>query len=461
MITAQTIAHVGARRFERQLIELLQIPSISTLNDHAMDVQRAAEWLVADMKQIGMTAEVHQAEGFLPLVYGEWMGAGANAPTILIYCHYDVQPAEMRDGWETNPFEPVEKDGKIYARGAVDSKSHVMAQLKAIESALKADEPMPINVKVLFEGEEESGSDHIFGFVQQNPDKLKADAIVVSDGSHPHPNQPMLEYAIRGIITAELHVQGPRRDLHSGHYGGTVHNPIQALAEIIAQLHDENGTVTVLGFYDDVLPLTNEEREVLSEQKPWVDKEWHELTGAPQPWGESEYDIHERMGARPTLEINGIEGGFYDAGFKTVLPSRAMAKISCRLVPNQDPQRIFDLLKAHLSLITPPTVTAELINLEMGAYGVLLDRKGPAIQAAIAAYEKGWGVKPIFAREGGSVPVVAEFQKHLSAPIVMMPFGYKGGGAHGPNEYVIVDMFHKGIQTMLHFYHEFAALHQG
>ncbi len=456
-ITAHDYARQHQPRFEAELIELLRIPSISTLPEHAPDVRRAAEWLIADMQRIGLhRAEVHQQGEYLPLVYGEWLGAGADAPTVLVYGHYDVQPAEIEDGWRTNPFEPLVQDGKIYARGAVDSKSHVIAQLKAVE-ALLATGRCPVNIKLLFEGEEESGSEHIFAFVAQNPALLRADVCVVSDGSLPDTNQPVLAYGLRGIITMELSVTGPARDLHSGHYGGNVHNPIQALAEIIAQLHDQNGTVTVPGFYDDVRPVTDEEHAILSDILPWAEREWREVTGAPQPWGEAEYTLSERSSARPTLEINGISGGFAGVGFKTVLPAKALAKISCRLVPDQDPQRVYECVRDHIARLTPPTVQSELVALEMGSPGVLLEREGAAMQAAVRAYEQAWGVRPLFSREGGSIPVVSAFQEHLRMPIVLMPFGYKGGGAHGPNEHVYTAMFHKGIDTMLYFYEALSA----
>ncbi len=456
MLTAHEYAKDHAEDFKAQLIDLLKIPSISTLSAHAPDVERAA-WLIADMTRIGMTrAEIFQKEGFLPLVYGEWLGAGENAPTVLVYCHYDVQPAEIADGWDTHPFEPVEQDGKIYARGAVDSKSHVVAHLKAIESLL-ATGGAPCNIKLLFEGEEESGSEHIFQFVADNPERLQADVCVVSDGSMPAVDQPDLVYGLRGIISLELTVHGPGRDLHSGHYGGNVHNPIQALAEIIAQLHDSNGTVTVPGFYDDVLPLSAEERAVLQAALPYAQTEWDAVTGAAQPWGEAEYTLLERSGARPTLEINGIAGGFYGTGFKTVLPAKATAKISCRLVPHQDPARTFEQVRDYIQALTPPTVHSEITLLEEGAPGVLFDRDTPAMRAAAQAYTQGWGVAPIFSRAGGSVPVVAAFQQKLNLPMVMLAFGYKGCGAHGPNEHVYLEMSHKGIATAIHFLQDYPA----
>lgn len=457
MTRAHDYAKAHRERFKAQLIELLRIPSVSTLPQHAADVQRAADWLVADMRRIGLErAEIHRQPGCLPLVYGEWLGAGSDAPTVLIYGHYDVQPAAPEDGWESDPFQPVERAGRLYARGAVDSKSHVIAQLKAVESLLAAEEHPPVNLKLLFEGEEESGSAHIFRFVAANRERLRAEACVICDGSMPHPRQPVLACGLRGIVEMELTVSGPARDLHSGHYGGTVHNPIQALAEILAQLHDEEGRVAVPGFYQDVLPLDEEERAALAEGMPWVEAEWQAVTGAPKPWGEPEYRLHERIGARPTLEFNGIAGGFAGPGFKTVLPARASARISCRLVPRQDPRRIYELVRAHVRQLTPPTVRSELRLVDPGAPGVLLDRHTPAMQAALRAYERGWGARPIFTREGGSVPVVSAFQQELQTPLVLMAFGYKGCGAHGPNEHVYLDMFYQGIDTAIYFCYELA-----
>jgi len=383
MPNAYDYATQHADRFKDQLIELLRVPSISTLDAHADDVRAAADWIIADMQRIGLeNVRKIEHDTYLPLVYGEYNGAGPDAATVLVYCHYDVQPAEMADGWTSDPFTPVERDGKVYARGALDSKVHVIAQLKAIESMLAAEGGLPVNVKVLFEGEEESGSEHIFGFVPENLDLLAADTVVVSDGSMPDPAQPILVYGLRGLVTMRLTVTGPQRDLHSGHYGGNVHNPIQALAEIIAQLHDADGHVTVPGFYDDVRPLSESERALLAGVEPWVKAEWQSLANAPQIWGEPDYSMSERMGARPTLEINGIGGGFYGDGFKTVLPHRAGANISCRLVPDQNPAKILAALDAYIQHLTPPTVTATLTETEAGAPGILIDRESAPVQAA-------------------------------------------------------------------------------
>ena len=456
MPTALEYARQQAARFREEFADLLTIPSVSTLPERAGDVERAAQWIAADMRRIGLTrVELFRQEGRHPLVYGEWLGAGPDAPTVLVYSHYDVQPAELEDGWDTDPFTPTEIDGKLVARGAVDSKAHIVANLKAVESMLAADD-CPANVKFLYEGEEESNSEFIFAFVAANPDLLRADVVVISDGSMPDPAQPAMVYGLRGIITMDLVVTGPVRDLHSGHYGGTVHNPIQALTEILAALHDEAGHVAVPGFYDAVRPLDEAELAALAEAEPWMAAEWQSFTGATAAWGEPGFSLHARVGARPTLEINGIAGGFAGPGFKTVIPSRARAKVSCRLVPDQDPTVIFDLLQARIAELTPPGITAALSLTEAGAPGVILPRNSAAMRAAARAYELGWGRAPIYLREGGSVPVVDAFRRALDGDIVPLSFGYKGGGAHSPNEYMILDMFDKGIATAIHFYHALA-----
>lgn len=459
MTTPHEYAQQHARQFEQNLFELLAIPSISTLADHANDVERAAQWLVTYMNRIGLHPEIHRQVGSQPLIYAEWLGAGENAPTILLYCHYDVQPASIEDGWHTDPFVPTVKDGKVYARGAVDSKSHVVAHLSAIEAML-ATHQCPVNIKLLFEGEEETDSSHIFEFVRQHPDKLHADVCILSDGSMPDQYQPALVYGLRGIITMDFIITSPQRDLHSGHYGGTVHNPIQAMTEILSQLHTPDGRVTVPHFYDTVRPITPEEKALWSPVADWIEREWQAVANAPMPWGEPDFALHERIGARPTLEINGIAGGFWGDGFKTVLPHKAWAKISCRLVPDQDPILIGRAVKEYILSLVPPTVKGEVKFIESGAPGAVIDPTTPPIQALIHAYEKGWGVRPLLNREGGSIPVIAAFQDHLDSPIILMPFGYKGCGAHSTNEYMILEMFHKGIATAMHFHQLFSAMKQ-
>lgn len=453
-MTALEYTRQHADRFKEQLKDLLRIPSVSTLPQHKADVARAAAWLVADMQRIGFqTAEAIATAGH-PIVYGEWLGAGPGAPTVLVYGHYDVQPAEMADGWDTDPFTPTERDGKIFARGAIDSKSNVMAQLKAAESLLAAG-GAPANIKLLFEGEEESDSEHLAAFVAANRDRLMADVVVICDGSMADLQQPDMSYALRGVVSMEVTVYGPQRDLHSGHFGGTVHNPIHALADIIHQLHNPDGSIAVPGFYDEVLPLEADERAELAKALPWLDAEWHDVAAAPAQWGEPDFNLHERIGARPTLEVNGIAGGWAGEGFKTVLPAKAWAKISCRLVPQQTSQRTFERVRAYIRQIAPPTVQVEVELISTGE-PLLIDRHHPMVEAAMRAYETTWGKRPFYVRSGGSVPVSVDLQRELGKPLVLMAFGYKGCGAHGPNEHLYLDLWYRGIETMLKFYEEIA-----
>ena len=445
-------AKANQNRFLEEYQELLRIRTISTQPQHAGDVAAAAEWLRAMMLRIGMdSAEVIlMPEGRCPLVLGEWHGAGADAPTILIYCHYDVQPAEIADGWHTEPFEPTIKDGTLYCRGAVDSKLHVMANLKAVEAWLAAEDKPKVNIKVVLEGEEESGSENINAFIAKHPERLAADIAMVSDGAILAPDQPSLTYGLRGIAALELHVAAPVSDLHSGHWGGSVHNPIQALSEILAQLHDANGAVAVPGFYDDVAPVTAADRALLERVEPFLQAEWDDVVGAPAVWGESEYILPERLGARPTLEINGIHGGYTGAGMKTVLPARAFAKITCRLVPRQQPARVLQRVVEHIQNIAPETVSVDIRPSEPGAEAVLLDVDGVAMQAAAEAYAFAWGVEPVFERSGGSVPICFECMK-VGDEVVIMSYGLKSGRAHGPNENITLQNFANGIQATIKF----------
>ena len=458
MNDALSYAREHAPRFRQQYEALLRIPSVSTLPQHAADVERAAQWLAGDLRAIGMdSAQVlHLAGGRHPLVLGEWQGAGEAAPTVLLYAHYDVQPAAMEDGWDSDPFEPVERDGRLFCRGSVDSKLHVMAQLKAVEALLATPGGAPVNIRVLLEGEEESGSETIGAFVAQQPERVRADLAVISDGVVLAPDQPSLVYALRGIVTMELHVEGPGQDLHSGHFGGTLHNPLQALAEIIAQLHDAGGRVSVPGFYDDVVEADAAERALLARTNRWSEREWDAVAGPPARHGERGYNTQERIGLRPTLEINGLGGGYTGPGFKTVLPQRAMAKISCRLVPEQDPQRIFALLQDHVAAITPPTVRSELRQMDLGSRAVTLGHDTRAMRAAAAAYERAWGVAPLFERAGGSIPVTFALQE-ICEELVIMGFGTRDGRAHGPNENVHVEALERGVSAMIHFLQEIGA----
>ncbi|MBL8161101.1 MAG: dipeptidase [Anaerolineae bacterium] len=455
MTTAHEYARANAARFREQLNDFLRIPSVSTDPERTGDMQRAAEWLANDMRRAGFTTvEVIPTAGH-PVVYGEWLGAGAAAPTVLVYGHYDVQPAALEDGWDSDPFEPVVRNGRIYARGSTDDKGQAFAQVKAAEALLQTGQP-PVNLKYLIEGEEEIGTPNLGAFIAENRERLRADVVVISDSSIKEIDQPSIHYSTRGLTYLELEVMGPKQDLHSGGYGGIVHNPAQALAEIIAQLHNPDGSVAVPGFYDDVLPLKDVERKALQKSAKSEDS-WRSETGVPQFWGEADYALHERIGARPTLEINGFASGFYGAGSKTVLPAKALAKISCRLVSNQEPLRIFELVRDHLLRLTPPTVRSE-VRLLAQAYPAVMDIEGSAMHAASVAYEKGWGTPPVYERGGGTLPIIADFQRLLNAPVILMGFGLMGDGAHGPNESFSIEMFHKGIHTAIHFFQEIAGV---
>jgi acetylornithine deacetylase/succinyl-diaminopimelate desuccinylase-like protein len=452
--TAHDYAKANGSNFLDQLKDLIRIPSISTLPECKEEVLRAAEWMAADMRRIGFeTVEIIPTVGH-PVVYGEWLGAGAEAPTVLVYGHYDVQPAVMSDGWDSDPFEPVERNGKLYARGTSDDKGQVFAQLKAVEALLATTKP-PVNIKFLIEGEEEIGTPNLGALVAQNRERFKADVCVISDSGMPAIDKPRIGYSTRGLMYLEIEVFGPKQDLHSGGYGGIVHNPAQALAEIIAQLHNPDGSISVPGFYDEVLSLEAGERAELTKSAPSTEA-WREETGVQEFWGESSYALHERIGARPTLEINGFVSGFHGAGSKTVLPAKALAKISCRLVPNQAPHKIFELVRDYLLKITPPTVRSE-VRVIAEAYPAVMDIHSPAMQAASTAYEKGWGKKPLFERGGGTLPILADFQRELGGlPIILMGFGLSSDGAHGPNESFSLEMFHKGIDTAIWFFEEIA-----
>ncbi len=447
-MNAHEFAKENQQRFLSELVDLLSIPSISTLPAHQGDIRRAAEWLVAQLSGLGFEARLYETPGH-PVVFGSWLGAGSEAPTVLIYGHYDVQPVEPLHEWISEPFVPVVRDGKLYARGAGDDKGQFYAHIKAVESLLAANGRLPVNLKFVIEGEEENGSKNLEPFIRTHSDLLAADVVLVSDTHSRSLEQPTMVYALRGMSYMEIEVTGPRQDLHSGTYGGMVHNPAQALCEIIAALHDEHGTITVSGFYDRVRHLDEEERAELN-RLPYTEDMLRAETGVPAAWGEPAYRLHERTGARPTLEVNGLVSGWTGEGAKTVLPARALAKVSCRLVADQDPIEIFELVRDYVAAITPPTVRSEVRLLHYG-YPVITERQSEAMAAAMAAYEEGWGAAPAFTREGGSIPIIVEFQRYLKAPVVLMGFGLPDDGAHAPNEKFTLECFWRGISTSISF----------
>ncbi len=452
----QALDHARANRgrYLNQLFDFLRIPSISTQAEHKPDVQRAAEWVAADMRRVGLTNVQVVPTAGNPIVYGEWLGAGEEAPTVLIYGHYDVQPVDPLELWQSPPFEPQIRDGLIYARGVSDDKGQMFIHIKAIESMLSANGRLPVNVKLIFEGEEEIGSINLEAFVLSHREMLAADVSLVSDTGMITPDQPLIVYGLRGMCYMEFRIKGPKRDLHSGGYGGTVYNPAQLVAEIIAALHDEKGTVTIPGFYDRVRPLTDEERRAIN-SAPYSLEQWQSETGLRKPWGEPEYTLHERIGARPTCEVNGIWGGWQGEGGKTIIPAEAGAKISMRLVPDQDPQEIARLFAEFVRERVPDDMQVQINDLA-GGWWAITPLDSPAMRAASRAYEATWGVPPVFAREGGSIPIVATFQKELNAPAVLMGFGLRDDAAHAPNERFREDHFYKGIDTVIHYFHYLA-----
>lgn len=439
-----------------QLFEMLRIPSLSGDPAFATDVRRMAEWLAAHMQDLGLDKVTVMETAGHPVVYGEWMGAGADRPTLLVYGHYDVVPAAMEDGWDTDPFEPVVKDGKVYARGATDDKGQLFIHVKALEAFLKTSDAAPVNVKFLIEGEEEVSSPNLTPFIEEHLELLDADVCVISDSSMRAIEEPAITHSLRGMTYIEVEVRGPREDLHSGFFGGATHNPALALVEILGSLYNEDGTIAAAGFYDDVVELTGPEREMIA-KGAMSEEQFREATGVPAVWGDDRYTIKERISARPTLDINGIWGGYSGPGPKTIIPASAGAKVSSRLVGNQDPDRIFEVLKAHIESVTPPTVDVEVRLLTTGK-PALIPFDLPEMQAAARAYERGWGHAPVFTRGGGSIPVVADIVDKLGIPVVMMGYGLDTDGLHSPNEHYSLEMFERGIETAIVYMDELAQL---
>lgn len=452
--TARQYSRDHAERFRLELHEMLRIPSLSGDPAHAGDIRRMAEWLAAHMRELGLEKVAVMPTAGHPVAYGEWMGAGPDRPTVLVYGHYDVVPALMEDGWHTDPFEPVEKDGKIYARGATDDKGQLFIHVKALESYLKTAGRAPINVKFLLEGEEEVSSPNLVPFIKENLDLLSADLCVISDSSMRSIDEPAILHSLRGMTYVEMDVHGPTDDLHSGLWGGAAHNPALALVEILGKLYNPDNTIAVPGFYDDVVPLTTEERAMIA-KTDLTEEQYKASTGVPAIWGDAHYNIRERIAARPTLDINGMWSGWTGPGPKTIIPSKASAKFSSRLVGNQDPDKIFELIKSYIESITPPTVTVDVRLLTTGK-AALFPFDTPEMKAASRAYEEGWGATPIFTRGGGSIPVVAEIADLMGIPVVMMGYGLDDDGLHSPNERFSIEMFHRGIETAIVYLEELA-----
>jgi acetylornithine deacetylase/succinyl-diaminopimelate desuccinylase-like protein len=449
--------YIESKRDEHldELKEFLRIPSISTKSEHKPDIEKAARWVADKLRAAGLENIEIVPTKMHPLVYGESLQAPGK-PTILFYGHYDVQPVEPLDLWTTPPFDPATRNGNLFGRGTADDKGQVHIHIKALESLGRTSPQLPINVKVMIEGEEEVGSVNLWNFVQGNRERLKADALVVSDTSMLAKGVPSITYGLRGLNYYQIEITGPAQDLHSGVFGGAAPNPITILAETIAKLHDKNFHVTVPGFYDDVAALTRTERKALN-SLPWREKEFRKTVGAPALCGEKGYTIREQLWARPTLELNGIWGGYTGEGAKTVIPSKAYAKISTRLVPNQNPARIAKLVERHIRKLLPKTVTCNFELLSTGKPWVA-PHSHPIFQKAIQALEAGFGKKAVFIREGGSIPFVTQMYDTFKVPCVLMGFGLPDENAHAPDEHISLENYFGGIKSVAVFYENLASL---
>ncbi len=445
-------------RFLGELMDFLRIPSISTSRAYAEDMHKAAEFVKQKLLEAGIDqARLIETKG-CPLVYGEKV-VDKDLPTVLVYGHYDVQPADPDELWETPPFEPVVKDEKIYARGASDDKGQVYMHIKALETML-ATKQLPCNVKFMIEGEEESGSEGLTHFLQdqQNCTLLQADALLVSDTALLSLEQPSLTTGLRGIVYLEVEVVGPNRDLHSGIYGGAVGNPINILCQMLASLQDERNRITIPGFYDSVEVLSEMDRTVLN-QIPFVLSKYTESLGIEGVIGEHGYNTAERTGIRPSLDINGIWGGYTGEGGKTVLPSKAHAKLSMRLVPHQEMQEMIDQFTNYFAALAPQGVKVKVKVVHAGSNAVVVNSDSVALQAAKKSFEEVWKKSPVLTRDGGSIPIIAQFKEALNCDIVLMGFGLDSDAIHSPNEHFGLVNFFKGIDTVIAFYQHFGALH--
>src|SRR5438552_9656868 len=439
-------------RIEQELFDFLRIPSVSAKSEHNGDTRRAAEWVKVSLDKIGVPAKIYPTAGH-PVVVGEWRNA-PGAPTVLIYGHYDVQPAEPLDLWTSPAFEPTVRDGKLFARGSVDDKGQLVLHVNALEAQLATRKRLPMNVVVIAEGEEEVGSDHLEEFVEKQKKVLAADAVVISDSAMFAPGLPSILSSLRGLAYFEIDVQGPAGDLHSGSYGGAIVNPAMALARILATFHDENGHIAIPGFYDKVLEWDPKIREQMR-SLPFDDKTLMNEAGVDALGGEKGYTSLEKLWTRPTCEVNGLLSGYTGEGAKTVLPAKAMAKVRCRLVPDQDPANIEKLMKAHVAKVAPRGVRVDVQTLH-GGRPWRAELSGPIFDAARRALRAASGKEPVITGEGGSIPVVGDFERILGAPVLLVGFGLPGENAHAPNEWMSEENFGLGMRAMATLWDEYA-----
>ncbi|MCS7305288.1 MAG: dipeptidase [Thermoguttaceae bacterium] len=443
-----------ATDFVERWAQWLRIPSISADSAYWGDLERAADWLLEQLQALGLSVEKISTAG-PPLVYAESPPV-PGAPTVLVYGHYDVQPVAPVEAWQSPPFEPTLRDGAMYARGATDDKGQLLTHIWSTEAWLKEIGRLPIQLKFLVEGEEEVGSEHLNNFLSRRPAQLACDCVVISDGAQLGPDQPAICYGLRGIAYYELRLRGPKRDLHSGSFGGAVTNPVNALAKILAGLVDEQGRIQIPGFYDQVQPLSAEERERLA-RLPFDEKKFLAQLGVCGAWGEEGYSLLERRWARPTFDIHGIWGGYQGEGSKTVLPAEAGAKFSFRLVPHQEPAKITEALRQRLQQLCPPGIQLQLLE-TAGTPAVLVSVDSPYVQAAYRAIQKAFGREPVFIREGGSIPIVASLQQVFQVPVLLLGWGQDDDNTHAPNERFRLVDFHRGIRASAYLWAELAQI---
>ncbi len=437
-------------QFEEDLCELLRIPSVSADRQFAPEVRRAAQWVADQLQSLGLKVELIETERH-PLVYAESPPV-PGAPVALVYGHFDVQPPDPLDEWISPPFEPTERDGNLYARGATDDKGQMLTHIKSVQAWMETQGRLPLQVKFLIEGEEEVGSQSLHQYLERHSDRLACDVVVISDTSMFGRDQPAITYGLRGIAYYELRLTGPKQDLHSGTFGGAVMNPANALTKMLAALIDDQGRIQVPGFYDDVVPLTDRERKQFAEL-PFDEEAFRRQLGVTALAGEVGYSTLERRWARPTFDINGLFSGYQAEGAKTVLPAKAGAKFSFRLVPNQDPKKITQALEAYLKNLCPPGIVMELEDMH-GAPGVRTSLESPYMAAAAKAVEQGFGKPPVFICEGGSIPIVLDFQQKLGADVLLLGWGLDDDNTHSPNEKFRLADFHRGIKASCHLWEE-------
>jgi len=452
-LTTEVLTYLSENR-DRLLEKLkgfLKIPSVSTDSSYKQSVKEAAEFVENYVREIGFPKVEIMETGGHPLVYAEYNEAGHDAPTVLFYGHYDVQPVDPLNEWESEPFDPEIRGDRLYARGASDDKGQVFMHLAVFEAYMKTQGSLPINVKVCIEGEEEIGSENLYQVLEKQREKFAADFVVISDSGMVAKNHPTILYGLKGFTGLEITVKGPEQDLHSGLYGGAVRNPIMALTHILASMKNEDEFITVDGFYNDVVPLSDDERQLIGKVEG---ENYHETTGVSETVSEKGYDAKEHTMARPTFEINGIYGGYQGEGTKTIIPSSATAKITCRLVPNQEPEEIQQLLVDHIKRVTPTGVSVDVKLEKLSSKAYMVEPDHPLIQIAAKCYEKAFEKETVFVRMGGSIPVVEWLDQLYHIPIILLGFGTPEDRLHSPNESFPLDSFDKGMETLVHYWSE-------